>query len=55
MMQLKMSHFAFAASGTVTLSTGLFQLPTVVAYAGSLNSDRHFFIKVLSDITVQLA
>jgi len=29
-------HVALAASGTVTLSTGLFELPTVVAYRGSL-------------------
>jgi lipid-A-disaccharide synthase len=30
------SHFAFAASGTVTLSTGLFELPTLVCYRASL-------------------
>lgn len=29
-------HFSFAASGTVTLSTGLFELPTVVCYQSSL-------------------
>ena len=30
------SHFALAASGTVTLSTGLFELPTLVCYRASL-------------------
>lgn len=30
------THMSLAASGTVTLSTGLFELPTVVAYRGSL-------------------
>lgn len=29
-------HVCLAASGTVTVSTGLFELPTVVAYRGSL-------------------
>jgi lipid-A-disaccharide synthase len=33
---MKSAHFALAASGTVTLSTGLFELPTVVCYRGSL-------------------
>lgn len=33
---MKVCHFSLAASGTVTLSTGLFELPTVVAYRGSL-------------------
>lgn len=33
---MKECHFALAASGTVTLSTGLFELPTVVAYRASL-------------------
>ncbi len=33
---MKECHFALAASGTVTLSTGLFELPTVVAYQASL-------------------
>lgn len=30
------SHFALAASGTVTLSTGLFEIPTLVCYRASL-------------------
>ncbi len=35
---MKECHLALAASGTVTLSTGLFELPTVVCYkAGLLN------------------
>lgn len=33
---MKACHFSLAASGTVTLSTGLFELPTVVCYKGSL-------------------
>jgi lipid-A-disaccharide synthase len=33
---MKECHFALAASGTVTLSTGLFELPTVVCYKSSL-------------------
>lgn len=33
---LKEAHFTLAASGTVTLSCGLFEMPTVVAYKGSL-------------------
>ena len=35
-LAMKNSHLALAASGTVTLSTGLFELPTVVAYRASL-------------------
>ncbi len=33
---MKECHLALAASGTVTLSTGLFELPTIVAYRASL-------------------
>jgi lipid-A-disaccharide synthase len=33
---LKICHLALAASGTVTLSTGLFELPTIVCYQSSL-------------------
>lgn len=33
---MSICHFSMAASGTVTLSTGLFELPTVVGYRGSL-------------------
>jgi lipid-A-disaccharide synthase len=37
-LAMKECHFSMAASGTVTLSTGLFELPTVVCYqAGLLN------------------
>lgn len=44
---MKECHFALAASGTVTLSTGLFELPTVVAYKGSLLNEFifHQFIR----------
>ena len=37
-MKLKMHTLLWRSSGTVTLSTGLLQLPTAVAYAGSLFS-----------------
>jgi len=33
---MKDCHFCLAASGTVTLSTGIFQLPTLVCYKSSL-------------------
>lgn len=33
---MKTCHFSLAASGTVTLSTGLFELPTVVCYKASM-------------------
>lgn len=33
---MKNCHFSLAASGTVTLSTGLFELPTVVCYQASM-------------------
>ncbi len=33
---MRTCHFSLAASGTVTLSTGLFELPTVVCYQASL-------------------
>lgn len=33
---MKECHFSLAASGTVTLSTGLFELPTIVCYKGGL-------------------
>lgn len=33
---LKMAHFAFAASGTITLSLALFAVPGVILYKGSL-------------------
>lgn len=41
------SHFALAASGTVTLSTGLFEIPTIVCYRASLLNEFIFnnFIK----------
>ncbi len=40
---MKECHFALAASGTVTLSTGLFELPTVVTYRASLLNEFIFF------------
>ena len=33
---MKKSHICLAASGTVTLATALFSLPTIVGYAGGL-------------------
>ena len=36
-------HFSLAASGTVTLSTGLFELPTVVCYRASLLNEFIFY------------
>jgi lipid-A-disaccharide synthase len=36
-------HFAFAASGTVTLSTGLFEIPTIVCYKASLLNEFVFY------------
>ena len=33
---MRTCHFSLAASGTVTLSTGLFELPTVVCYKASM-------------------
>lgn len=47
-------HFAFAASGTVTLSTGLFELPTIVCYKASLLNEFIFynFIKYKGPISL---
>jgi lipid-A-disaccharide synthase len=47
-------HFAFAASGTVTLSTGLFELPTVVCYQSSLLNEFIYynFIKYQGPISL---
>ncbi len=42
-LAMKECHFSFAASGTVTLSTGLFELPTVVAYKASLLNEFIFY------------
>jgi lipid-A-disaccharide synthase len=36
-------HFSLAASGTVTLSTGLFELPTIVCYKASLLNEFIFY------------
>lgn len=36
-------HMAMAASGTVTLSTGLFELPTIVCYKASLLNEFIFY------------
>jgi lipid-A-disaccharide synthase len=40
---MKVCHMALAASGTVTLSTGLFELPTVVCYRASLLNEFIFY------------
>lgn len=40
---MKVCHFSIAASGTVTLSTGLFELPTVVCYKASLLNEFIFY------------
>lgn len=51
---MKECHFALAASGTVTLSTGLFELPTVVCYKASLLNEFifHNFIKYKGPISL---
>lgn len=51
---MKECHFALAASGTVTLSTGLFELPTIVAYKASLLNEFvfHNFIKYKGAISL---
>lgn len=51
---MKACHMAFAASGTVTLSTGLFELPTVVCYrAGLLNEFIYYnFIKYKGPVSL---
>jgi lipid-A-disaccharide synthase len=51
---MKNCHFAFAASGTVTLSTGLFELPTVVCYQSSLLNEFIYynFIKYQGPISL---
>ncbi len=48
------THFALAASGTVTLSTGLFELPTIVCYRASLLNEFIFnnFIKYQGPISL---
>ncbi len=47
-------HFSLAASGTVTLSTGLFELPTVVCYQASLLNEFVYynFIKYKGPISL---
>ncbi len=51
---MKECHFALAASGTVTLSTGLFELPTIVAYKASLLNEFIFnnFINYKGDVSL---
>lgn len=51
---MKTCHFALAASGTVTLSTGLFELPTIVCYKASLLNEFIFynFIKYKGPISL---
>lgn len=53
-LAMKTCHFALAASGTVTLSTGLFELPTVVCYRASLLNEFIFynFIKYKGPISL---
>ena len=41
------SHFSLAASGTITLMTAVFQIPTIVAYDGSLLNE--FIYKTFVD------
>lgn len=40
---LKVCHFSLAASGTVTLSCGLFEIPTIVCYKTSLLNEFIFY------------
>lgn len=51
---MKECHFSFAASGTVTLSTGLFEIPTLVCYQASLLNEFifHNFIKYKGPISL---
>ncbi len=51
---MKECHFSLAASGTVTLSTGLFELPTIVCYKASLLNEFIFynFIKYQGPISL---
>lgn len=51
---MKECHFSLAASGTVTLSTGLFELPTVVCYQAALLNEFVFnnFIKYKGPISL---
>ena len=53
-LAMKECHFSLAASGTVTLSTGLFELPTVVCYKASLLNEFIFynFIKYQGPISL---
>ena len=51
---MKECHVSLAASGTVTLSTGLFELPTIVCYKASLLNEFIFynFIKYKGPISL---
>ncbi len=51
---MKECHIALAASGTVTLATGLFELPTIVAYKASLLNEFIFnnFIQYKGDVSL---
>lgn len=51
---MKEAHFSLAASGTVTLSTGLFEIPTVVCYKSSLLNEFIFqnFIRYQGPISL---
>lgn len=51
---MNQTHLALAASGTVTLSTGLFELPTIVCYRASLLNEFifHNFINYQGPISL---
>tara|TARA_R110000868_G_scaffold282927_2_gene543270 strand:- start:1290 stop:2435 length:1146 start_codon:yes stop_codon:yes gene_type:complete len=51
---LSWAHLSLAASGTVTLATGLFQVPTVVCYQGSLLNQYIFETFVRYDKPISL-
>src|SRR5690606_12936470 len=51
---MKWADISLATSGTVTLATGLFQLPTVVAYKGSLLNQYIFETFVKYDKPISL-
>ena len=51
---LSWAHLSLAASGTVTLATGLFQVPSVVAYQGSLLNQYIFETFVRYDKPISL-
>lgn len=52
---LEWADFAFAASGTVTLTCALFEVPTVVCYASSLLNEFIFYTFLSYDGPISLA